>query len=74
MRAGTIAVPQRTVARTWAALPQLLRFFVIGGVSTVCGYGAYALLLCVGLLLVPTALVSYALMLRFVFGGARAAD
>ena len=148
MRAGTIAVPQRSVARTWAALPRLLRFFVVGGVNTVFGYGAYALLLFVGfhygwaallgtiagvlfnffttgrlvfgsgasrarlvrfvsvyavvyvinvallallqrygfgpwsvgpyaagmILIVPIALVSYVLMRRFVFGGARAAD
>lgn len=35
-------------AALWAATPRLLRFFVVGGVNTVFGYGVYALLLFVG--------------------------
>lgn len=37
------------VSRLWLATPRLVRFFLIGGVNTLFGYGAYAGLLFVGL-------------------------
>ncbi len=35
--------------RTWLGLPRPLRFVVIGGLNTLFGYGAYAVLLLAGL-------------------------
>ena len=38
---------RRTIPR-WAELPRLVRYFVIGGINTVFGYGAYAAFVYVG--------------------------
>lgn len=35
--------------RMWVSTPRLIRFFIVGAVNTVFGYGAYALLLFMGL-------------------------
>ena len=37
-----------TTGLRWGRLPRLLRFFVVGGINTVFGYGAYALFVYVG--------------------------
>ena len=37
------------IRRRWHAVPRPLRFLVVGGVNTLFGYGAYALLLLAGL-------------------------
>lgn len=45
------------VSRIWTSTPRLLRFFLVGGVNTVFGYGAYALFLLIGLHYVWAALL-----------------
>lgn len=46
------------VHRRWSATPRPLRFLIVGGVNTLFGYGAYALLLFVGLHYVAAAFLA----------------
>ena len=39
----------RMAGHAWLAIPRPLRFLIVGGVNTLFGYGAYALLLFAGL-------------------------
>ncbi len=45
----TSGEPLMRASRLWGSTPQLLRFLVVGGVNTLFGYGAFALLLLIGL-------------------------
>lgn len=47
----TVAMAHRrhAVGRAWLAIPRPLRFVAVGGINTVFGYAAYAVLLAVGL-------------------------
>lgn len=48
MEAASSSKPARRANRMWVSTPRLIRFFLVGGVNTLFGYGAYALLLFIG--------------------------